>query len=505
MSARVRAAAPESKSPRTVTSVASTSTAEGAPASRTGTSGWRSELSYRPLVVLLALGVALRGWAMFAYFPAVMMSFDTPRFARVDPQELFGDFWMPAGYPALLKTLHVFSDAVWVSIGVQHLLGLLVAVALYLTCRRLGVPRALACVPAGVVLLSGDHVYLEHILLADTLLIALTAFGLAAAVRGLVPRPDGRWLAASGSLLAAAALTRSPGLVLVLVLLAGVALAAPGRFGQRLVPLAAAAAGAGVVFVLYGIAFQVAGGPYAGMADMRGWNLYSRVAPFADCRRFSPPAGTARLCESRPAAARPGPFGYVWDAASISRRSFPLEPDGGAPLEAFAREAILAQPGDYGSAVLTDLARYAFPEVGPDRGFSGQGRDLVSFRFRDPEVERLVTVALDRRYEGVRLSVRGQQALGSYQDTMRVGGVLLVSMVALALAGLVLARGRLRTGVLLFGLAGLGLYVVPTLTVSYDFRYGIPPGTFVVVAATLTAAELLVRRRPPGPAAREAT
>jgi len=478
-----------------VTSVAATSPVQDAPAPEARARPWHAELRYRPLLALLALGALLRGLTMWAYFPAIMMSFDTPRFARVDPQELFGDFWMPAGYPAVLRALHVVSDVVWLPIAVQHVLGLAVAVALFLACRRLGAAPPLACVPAGVVLLSGDHLYLEHILMADTLLIALTAFGLAAAVRGLVPTPDARWLAAAGALLAAAALTRSPGLVLVPVLLACVALTAPGRIRGRLIPTAAASAGAAGVFVLYALAYHLAGGPYTGMADMRDWNLYARVAPFADCREFTPPAGTAQLCERRPTEERPGPFGYVWDASSISRRAFPLEPSAGEPLGRFAEAALRAQPEDYAGAVLLDLVRYAFPRAGQDRGFSGQPRELVSFRYRDPAVERLVVSALDLRYDGVEPDVRGREALGEYQDAMRFGGVLLVLAVAMTVAGMVLARGRLRVGILLFGLAGLGLYVVPTITMSYDFRYGIPPATFVAVAATLAAAAYLGRRR----------
>jgi hypothetical protein len=66
---------------------------------------------------------------MFLYYPAVMLSFDSPRYARVG-QELFGDFWMPAGYPLLLHLLHSVTRQLWFTIVIQHLLGLATGVIL---------------------------------------------------------------------------------------------------------------------------------------------------------------------------------------------------------------------------------------------------------------------------------------------------------------------------------------------------------------------------------------
>ncbi len=75
---------------------------------------------------------------------------------------------------------------------------------------------------------------------------------------------------------------------------------------------------------------------------MRGWNLYARAAPFADCGKFTPPAGTEILCEQRPPSERPGPFGYVWDLKSTPRRMFVLGPESSRKLGVFGQRAILA-------------------------------------------------------------------------------------------------------------------------------------------------------------------
>jgi hypothetical protein len=461
------------------------------PAAFRRSGGWPAPL---PLIVLVALGLALRVATMALYWPGLMVSVDTPRFARVSPAELFGDFWMPAGYPAFLKVLHVVSDSVWLSIAVQHLLGVGVGVALYLACRRLGTSRAVACIPAAVALLSGDHLYLEHILMADSFLIAVAAAGLLAAVRGLVPRVDARWLALAGGLLSTAALVRSPALGCLAVLLGCTLVWAPGGLRSRVRAVSAVLAGAGIVAALYLGAFVVSNGRYLGVTDMGGWNLYARVAPFADCSQFTPPAGTRQLCETTPPAQRAGPFGYEWDANSIARRSIPLEPDTARPLRAYARAAVLAQPTDYLGAVLTDLGRYVEPTLGPERPFSGQPRDIVNFAWRDATVEEQVRSAMAQRYDGTVVAAPGADLLGAYQNLVRLDRLALLAALALTLAGMLRARGPLRLGVYLFGLSALALYVIPVLTLSYDFRYGIPPETFIAVSATLGAVALLCPR-----------
>ena len=149
------------------------------------------------------------------------------------------------------------------------------------------------------------------------------------------------------------------------------------NFGRA---LAAAALPGIAIFALYWMTFELSGGKYLGLCDMRGWNLYARVAPFADCQKFSPPHGTAILCEQRSVSERPGPFGYVWDLNSIARRSFELGPTTGQKLEAFAWQAIIHQPADYIHAVLIDLARYIEPSIGGAAAYGGQPREILALQ-----------------------------------------------------------------------------------------------------------------------------
>ena len=431
---------------------------------------------------------------MVLYHPAIMTLADSPRFARIDPTGIFDDFYMPALYPMVLEVLHAISDQLWFTIAIQHLVGLLVGVIVYLAMRRLGLRRALACVPTAYALLAGDLVYLEHVLMADWLLFALATAGLAAGVRGLVPRIDHGWLAVAGALLMGAGLARNVGLALPLVLIVVAAWLAAAPLRERLGGAAVAAAGAAVVLTAYLGAFALADGRYAGLTDFAGWNLYSRVAPFADCSRFTPPEGTGVLCETTPPEQRPGPFGYVWVADSISRRNFdPLGPATGEPLGEFAREAITHQPLDYLGAVGEDFARFFDPNINRFKPLSGQPPELISFGFHDPTTEANVARALDRRYDGVALEASGDGVLSTYQQIVRVDTLLLFASLLVTLVAIVLARGALRLGAALFGLAALALYLGPVLTNSYDFRYGIPPGVLLVIAASAGACGLAVR------------
>jgi hypothetical protein len=453
----------------------------------------REALAYRPFAILLGLGIVVRAAVMVLYFPAVMLSFDSPRYARVD-LPLFGDFWMPAGYPIFLKILQGLSAHLWVTIAVQHLLGLVGAVLLFTTAVRLGAPRWFACIPAGVVLLSGDHLYLEHIVMADTFALFTGIVALCAAVRGLVPAVTSPWLVVSGAFAGWSLLARSVGLVLVGVIPLCAALWEDSPLRRRLAAGAVTVVSALGVLGLYVGAWAASGGQYLGISDMRGWNLYARVGSFADCRKFKPPTGLRRLCDERPPAHRPGPFYYSWDPTAPARQMFhPIGPESGRRLEKFARRAIAAQPLDYAAAVIVDLIRYVDPAAGIERGYGGQPRELVSFGYHDPAVERIVVNALALRYVGVEPRVRGRQALDAYQALARVGGIALVVLMGLTVAGLVAGRGPLRLGVALFGLSSIGLYVLPTLTLSYDFRYGIPAETFLVMSGTLGAAALCQR------------
>lgn len=460
--------------------------------------GWlRENLNYPPLLLLFATGLSLRVILMITYFPALMLSYDSPRYARIDSMPMFGDFWMPAGYPMLLKLLHAISDQVWFTIVVQHIMGLTMGLVIYLVLRYLSVKPWAASLPAGVVFLSGDQLYQEHILMADWFLSFLTIGGLAAAVRGVVPELNWRWLSTGSALLGAASLTRSVGVVLLPILVICTAVWARRLSGKRTVAIAAAVLPGLGIFGLYFAAFKVCNGQYLGLCDMRGWNLYSRIAPFADCRKFDAPEETKILCEERAPADRPGPFGYVWDLDSTPRAKFELGPESSRKMGIFAKRAIVHQPWEYLQAVSVDVAKYIDPTINP-RPYSGQPPTTLSFGWRDIGVENLVVRALSKGYRGTAVRLRGQQVLAHYQSVFRLSGLSICVLALFTVLGMLISRGRLQLGIFLFGLSAFALYLLPVATVGYDYRYGIPPATCLVVSGLLGAASIWSRLRDDG-------
>lgn len=455
--------------------------------------GWRGvarELSYAPFLTLLALGAAFRAVVMALYWPAIMLSVDSPRYARIDGVPMFSDYWMPAGYPFLLRLLRGISDQLWFTIAAQHLIGLTAGLLFFLALRRLGAERWVACIPAAVAFLSGDLVYLEHIIMADFLLGFLAAAGTTTAVFALVPQVRLRRLALASVLMGMALLVRSVGVVLLPTLAICAFLFAPGDIRRRAIALVTAIVPGLAVFGVYAAVCSAVDGKFWGLSDMSGWNVYSRVAPFADCRQFTPPAGTEMLCEETVPAARPGPFGYVWDKDSIGRRHFKLGAKTSRQLGAFARQVILHQPFDYLRAVFIDLGRYIEPATGRDWPYAGQTDATWAFGWRDPNLEGRISAVLARGYRGTDLQVRGEIYLNYYQHLFRISGLILAALFALTVVGLFRGRGPLRLGVWLFGLSAAGLYILPVLTVSYDYRYGLPPMVLIVVSGIIGALSL---------------
>jgi hypothetical protein len=80
--------------------------------------------------------------------------------------------------------------------------------------------------------------------------------------------------------------------------------------------------------------------------------------------------------------------------------------------------------------------------------------------------------------------------LHDYQRVFRVGATLLTVMTLLILIGLFVGTRRQRLAVLLLGVGGLALFILPTLSVIYVARYTIPSAALMVGGA-ITAAMAL--------------
>jgi Dolichyl-phosphate-mannose-protein mannosyltransferase len=446
------------------------------------------------LAVLVAAGVALRLAVWLVYRPAVMSNADTVPYVAMANLGLFGDPVRPAGYAMFLRAVHFLSDDLDVTILVQHLLGIGTALLLYAAVRRVEAPRWVALAGAAAVLLSLDQVVLEHVVLTEALFTFGFTLALYACVRALgEPRPvagslNSRhlWLLGAGVTLGLCAWVRGVAVPLAPFLALWVALAIPGRWWPR-VGRGALAEGAAVVVVLGYFVLNDAKTDTFALTQSSGWALYSRIAPVADCDRFNPPPGTSSLCEQSEPGTRFGPDFYGWEPGSPAVRLFGGPPEGNEQLSAFAREAIEAQPLQYGRLVVKDMARYFIPNYHL-YAYGGPGYDAIDIGRRDPVIENDVHSWIDGYYPGEPLVIKGGVGtVSEVQDWLRVQPILMMVALIAALGGAIFARGRQRSVLLLLIGGALLLLLVPSATASWNARYAVPAGGPLIAAGALGA------------------
>ena len=326
------------------------------------------------LAALLVSGAGLRLWLMVAQRPGFLGYTDSQAYIQAADTVLFGDTLRPAGYPFFLRLVHVADANLSAPILTQHALGLATAVLLYLALRRVDVSRWWALVPVAVVVLAGPQLFLEHAVMSESLFGFLQAAAIYCSIRALPGGAVG-WAVAAGLFVGASACVRTLGLLLIPVFGIWVAASPQVWRGRRILLAGAATAAALLPLGLYVIGQNAETG-HTGLTRAGGWNLYGRVAPFADCERFDPPSGTSALCERRPENQRPGPAVYIFDAGeSPAQRAFDdpfaATSENSARVGSFARAALLGQPFDWLDHVVTeDLPRYVSAErmVRPGQG-----------------------------------------------------------------------------------------------------------------------------------------
>lgn len=467
---------------------------------------------HRAMVVVLAAGLLLRAAAAWATSPALLFTGDSHDYLA-SARALRPSLFHPFGYSALLRLLWWTGDLRVVT-GVQHLMGLGLGVATYAFLLRLGTARWLAAVAAAPVLLDAYQVSLERFVLAETLFSCLLFAALA--VIAARDRPSVANCAAGGLLLAAAALTRTAGVVALVPCLG---LAVARRWGWRRV--AALALAVASPLGAYALWYRADHGRL-GLQGYDGRWLYGRVAPLADCDRLDPPPIERSLCDPRPVGQRPGRNFYTWDLASpfynlpvpalhgLDGRLPPRTADDVA--RSFAWRVVVGQPGDYARSVLGDLARY----FGPGRTTTGADPPVAAWRFRprtDPSRHHVSKAG--RSFEsGIphpdvdRLPPQSHRApvrwLGAYQRVAYTPGLLLAGVLVLVVVAAARRRGPMsahhRGACLVLAGTGLLLVVVAAATVAFEYRYLLPVTALVMPAGAVAVQSLLPQPpAPPGP------
>jgi hypothetical protein len=455
----------------------------------------------RVVLALVGVAIALRVLAHFAHWPAFLGYPDTSFYLAAAAEGPFADPFRPGGYPAFLRVFHDLG--ITGTVLLQHALGLAAAALLFAVARRLGASHWTALFPAAAVALCGGQVMIEHALLSESVFVFLLTAALYACVRAL---DDGiGWAMAAGLLIGAAAPVRLVAVAVIPVLAVWLALALGAPLRRRI----AAAAVLGVTAASVPVAWMAVNeretGTF-GLTRTGAYNLYGRIAPFADCKRFDPPSGTRPLCSRLPPERRRSTYYYIFTGGSPAvayfghPQGYP-EPDAEATraLRRFSRKAILSQPLDYAEIVARDTFRYVAPGAGaPPPGDATQMPEELSQYYTGPGWAGPALNKARRYYGGeIELMENGTllEALRGWERLTRFSGALFVAILIPALAAPFVTRGRARAGAVLMLAAGVTLLVVPAATIFYDYRFAIPALGAFATAAALGARPVALRLR----------
>ncbi|MDX6738477.1 hypothetical protein [Actinocorallia sp. A-T 12471] len=456
---------------------------------------------HRLFLAVFALGALARAVAQAGYRPGLWFndSFDYVQLA-LGP---FAHPIRPAGYGVFLWLVQPFGG-VAAAVAVQHLLGLASGALVYALLVRRGLPGWGAAPAAAPLLLDGDVIELETLVLSDTLFLFLLIAGLV-----LVLWPDARpYLPVVGVLaLAAATLTRTIGLPVLAIVLAWLAVRwlRTGRDGPGLRVVAAAAVTAALPLGLYAVWFHAENGRYS-LTATDGVFLWGRTAAFARCEGISPEL--RYLCPAGEPGERKASSSQVWAPESPIgwRYGEAFDPEVNADAQRFALQTIAAQPWDYVTTISYDLFVRTFawhhgdhptPVTARKYDFPEKAEAFPSWPVLGGGTPRDVVAAYDPgSAQGTRVVEPWAGIARGYQKAVSVRGPLLAIIVLVPLA---VAVRRRRSPGPVWAVAVL-LLAFPPLTVDFDHRYVV---TATPVAA-LAAGYALARRRSAAPIERDA-
>ena len=463
---------------------------ERAPAPRTGTAGRPVALARRHWLaaLLLAAGLALRILAQVSYRPALFY-IDTTRYLYNVAQGMD-----PVGYKGVLRAILAVAGVNAVT-AVQHLLGLAIAVLLYLVLLRRGAPRWLAALAVAPVLLDAYQIQIEQTLMPDVWFEALIVAGLAI----LLWRPGTAWrrTVAAGLVLGASATIAQVGEALLLPALIFV-LAAAGGGWRHALGRAAALLGA---FALPILAYSAGNYVFTGnffLSDTGVTSVYGRMAAAADCPALHLPPGERNMCPARALQAQ-GPDALEYDNDSPIRPYYNGLPrtEVNSLIADFNHQVLAQQPLRVAGAYARDVARlFALTRDGtPGVAAISRWQFQTSYPYFPPHASAQVVGAATARFGGGGPAVwrPGAVFLRSYQlgGGYTPGPLLALCAVAGLIGSLAVARRRAPPAVREPALACLLLFLsaASVLLVSdlfeFSWRYQLPALVTLVPAGAL--------------------
>ncbi len=470
----------------------------------------RALISRNPFfAAALAAGAGLRLLAVLGYPGALWFAGDSYVYLGA-ALRLRPDLSKTTGYSLFLRALEPFHSLTLVA-GVQHLMGLGVAVMIYVLLRRAGVSQRWSTAATLPVLLDGFVIEDEHMVMAE----ALFTFLLMAAMVLILWRVRVSWPVAllAGLLVGYAVDVRSEGLpVLVLfpvaLLVRGLRQDGAWRWRNWSGWLAAVvlAIGCAAPVVGYATWFHSWTGTYS-LTRADGFYLWARVSSFAECSVIKPPANELKICPTGSPSSRTPPGDYVWHAPQVHDiAGGPVSAANDKLLRDFALRAVEAQPLGYLHSVLSGLAlavewpRRPYPDAGTvyyyyfhltpqtvpaNHSWIPGGTaysDAVQYGHATPSrVVKPFAILIDG-YE--RIFYTYGPLFGLILLT-GLGGVLRIRR----------SRGRIprpiwsrRSGSMLPWITAVVLLVFPIAVTDFDYRYLLPVLPFACLAAGLAFA-----------------
>jgi hypothetical protein len=495
----------------------------------------------------LAAGAFLRLLVMLGYPGALWFAGDSYVYigAALRPQP---NLSKATGYSFFLRLLLPFHSFTLVT-GLQHLMGLSVAVMIYVLLRRNGVSKTWSAVAMLPQLLDGYIIEDEHLIMAETLFTFL--FMVVTLLLLWRPRPAWWTAVVAGLLVGAAAVVRTEGEVMLAViplylLLRGWSWKTLRGWGMAVVFAVAALIPVGA----YASWFHERTGHYD-MTLSTGYYTWGRVSSFANCAIIKPTGEQALVCPTQPIADRTPPGDYIWHAPYVHKDinakpiGGPVTYQGNQLLTNFAIHAVEAQPLDYVKTVVKGVGlsfgfpRIAYPGAGTTyyysfhlhfvgtEGHTGKPvsllppknhawispltvpadsayNDWLNYGHQAPGVVRKIFAAPIALYQRVVFTYGPLLALiflvglgGVFSVTARRRGKGARSVLSVETLRSVRLHWAPRGTPMLPWITAVALLVAPIAVADFDYRYLIPVIPFACMAAGLGFAP---RRAKPAPA-----
>jgi len=299
---------------------------------------------------LLAAGLVLRALAQLAYRPALFY-IDTTRY-------LYNAEGMdPVGYKGPLRAILLVANFDAVA-AVQHLLGLAMAVVIYVLLLRRGASRWLAALAIAPVLLDAYQLQIEQTIMPDVWFEALIVAGLAV----LLWQPSVSWrrAVAAGVVLGTSATVAQVGEALILPAVIYL-LVAGGGWRRALGKAAALCLAFALPILAYCTVSYLLSGDFF-LSHTGATSFYGRMAAAADCTTISLPPAERGMCPARAQQAL-GPDWLEYGPGSPIRPYYANLPraETNTLLSDFNRRVLTEQPLRVLDAYSRDVAKLFAP------------------------------------------------------------------------------------------------------------------------------------------------